>query len=81
MELSSKWDNVGDICSSLHSVVDSNLGMALMKLQHLSKPQDFIIEGNSPSERLVLRPFRPSWWVDNDPITGNPIISAEEKTE
>lgn len=60
--------------------LDSNLGMGLIKLQHLAKAQDYFVEGDSPSERLVLRPFRPCWWVDNDPITGNPIIS-EEKVE
>jgi hypothetical protein len=66
----------------------SNLGLALLKLQEL-KPfasfssdeealeSDFVVEGNSSAERVLIRPFRPNWWLDVDPVTGNPMIPTE----
>jgi hypothetical protein len=63
--------------------------LALVKLQEL-KPfssfasedealeSDFVVEGNSSAERVLIRPFRPNWWLDNDPVSGNPIIPSKE---
>lgn len=75
--------------SFFHIILVSNLGLAVIKLQEL-KPyssfssdeealaSDFVVEGNSSAERVLIRPFRPNWWVDIDPINGNPIIPSQE---
>lgn len=79
------------ISFSKNCLLDSNLGLGVIKLQEL-KPyssfnsdeealeSDFVIEGNSSAERVLIRPYRPDWWVDIDPINGNPVIPPHDSS-
>jgi hypothetical protein len=43
-----------------------------------SSSEGAIVSGSNDGDAesgLQICTFRPSWWMDNDPITGRPVIS------
>lgn len=55
----------------------AGVGLAMMRLNSLKNYKGIYkvkpAEGRS-TEMVSVVPFRPDWWPDTDPLTGEPII-------
>lgn len=58
----------------------SGLGLAMMRLSSLEKDSGIYMLQMKEESRgdLHIAPFRPSWWPENDPLTGEPLFGKSE---
>jgi len=77
--ISDSGEEIGHVlCSGEYSP----LGLAVVKLRSLipqsdtSEVPEIVTRSDMDNSSHKIRLFRPSWWVDDDPVTGKPVISA-----